>query len=261
MQDSAYPLSIVYNGDRMDKVSLMLYLNELIRMRNQLEKMFAENRARREQVSALSQASQRRTFPQPPEMREPSGLAVLSPAKWREYENWVARAPERAWKRRQQEEAEDRRIEGLQQEIAALQRQSDVTRKAIQTLSDIYMQHCQKQILPPEYREPGIPEQLLKLLFNGRAHTLTDAINLYHEEQHRARMVRLAEQQNRKLDQLMEQQEALAWQQMQLQLEQLEEQRALREQVSALSGTVDQTAHTLETIRFFETMRYLTEIF
>ncbi|MCD7858487.1 MAG: hypothetical protein LUG55_12030 [Clostridiales bacterium] len=78
------------------------------------------------------------------------------------------------------------------------------------------------QVIAPDYRGGHIPELLMNYLFNGRAQTLSEAINVYHTEKHQQEMYMLAEQQRRDAQMAQQRQLDLAWQQMNMLRQQTE---------------------------------------
>lgn len=215
--------SVVYNGDIMSKIDVMIYLRDTIALKKEIDKCMQNVEVRDERLRILEIERKRRTITMPPPMQKPTGFAALFSANQRAYEKWLSEAPEREKERLRLEEEEEQRVTKLKKEYSSLQDENFAELGYAHKLVKQYTEQMQRQIIAPNYRDVHILETLLLYLFNNRAQTLTDAINLYHEEQHRLTMQNLAEQQRRQIEIAREEQMRLAWQQMESQREQLQQ--------------------------------------
>lgn len=214
-------VSIVYSGAQMTKAELLAYLYEITRCKKEFEDFSHRSEERKKQINALEVQTRRRTFPM--EYREPPrGFAALSRRKKQNYQTWLNAAPSRETEHKRREAEEDARIAALHKQIAQLQDEELRDTGRTLALSNKYKDHMMRQVLAPDYRQGDIPQLLLTYLFNGRAQTLTEAINLYHEEKYRLDMRNLAEQQRREMLANQQRQLNMAWQQMEMQRQQVE---------------------------------------
>lgn len=189
-------ISIAYNGDQITKRELLLYLNEMISLWEKCKQWERDRDDIRAREDAVSLQCKRRTYYEPV-VEKPTGLAALSGSKRREYQRWLDSAPERQRKREQFETEEDARLAALEAKRKELEQEYNHGFSEALAAAKQFQQVCWRHILPPEYRKDDIPKILFLYLYNGRAHTLTDAINLYHQELHYRKLEDIAREQAR----------------------------------------------------------------
>lgn len=217
-------LSVCYNGKSITKAELILYLYEIIDLRREADsfpKKIEQNTRESNQLKLLT--VRRKIYM--PIVEKPKGLAALSGKKKREYQQWLDSAPQREEERKRLEAAEDARIAEIQTRIDKI---TDDDLKMIGRMNYVgnrYKELMALNIIAPQYRADNIPEFLLDYLFSGRAMTLSEAINIYHEELHRMQMMSLAKEQLLEVKKARREQMNIAWQQMQVLKEQSELQR------------------------------------
>lgn len=245
----------VYNGEMWRKIDLMIYIETAIDLKAQVMAYLETSGERQKRQRFLVQNMTRKklTFPS---MSKPSGLAALSGARRREYERWLAAAPEREAEQRRFEEREDARIAGLNEEWKAIQMISVRERESARVIAERYTAHMLKQVIPPDYREDEAMRLLLGYLSNNRAHTLTDAINLYHQEQHWRAMEEIADQQRRDIQAAQQQQQRLLREQIALQREQMVREA---EHMRAVESDAAAARRAAESADFWLMMNYLKE--
>lgn len=197
MTNGLETISVAYNGMEVCKLDLLMHLNKLITLRAQSAGWAeSEGKELKNRIAALQMERKRRTYYERT-MEKPTGLAALSGSKRRAYEQWLAEAPKREQEKMLFEKTEDTRIAAIEEKLAVLDKKlEDGNRKALQAAKE-FMEVCHRQIIPPEYRKDDIPKILFLYLYNGRAHTLEAAINLYHQELHYQKLEEIAAQQAR----------------------------------------------------------------
>lgn len=184
--------SYAYNGDTMTKLEVMQYLCSLTKKQKEFEETQKRSKLRSQRRHSLSQGLNRKTFDFPV-MEKPTGF--FNRKKELEYRSWLANAPAREARKAQLEAQEDARIAADKQEIQRLNQENDEDYARAKILVEEIKTLFQRQILPPGYRMDNIPGILLFYLFNCRANTLTEAINLYHQELHCQKMEDIAAEQ------------------------------------------------------------------
>lgn len=215
------PISIAYSGAQMTKMEVMAFLYEAARYQKEFKQYEGRKAERDKRLQTLEvQVKGRRTFPKETPMQPPSGLARFSSRKQREYQTWLAEAPMREKTRQRKEAEEAARIEGLQKQYSDLQSEALEDAVNMNVLAAEYKDLLAKQVIAPDYQKFDVPEMLLMYLFNARANTLAEAINIYHEEMYRMEMRSLAEQQRQEARAAQRRQAALAMQQLEAQREQ-----------------------------------------
>lgn len=233
-------ISIAYNGMEICKLDLLMYLNKLITLREQSAGWIESRKIElQNHIAALQMERKRRTYYERI-VEKPTGLAALSGSKRRAYEQWLADAPKREQEKLLFEKKEDNRIAAVEEKIASLEKErDDGNRKALLAAKE-FMEVCHRQIIPPEYRKDDIPKILFLYLYNGRAHTLEAAINLYHQELHYQKMEEIAKQQAR-------QAQAAYYAQMQAISDAEQERRAA---INEIRDEVSSARRSIENIEF-----------
>lgn len=246
------PISIAYNGEHMSKPELMAYLYEVTRYKKEFESYDLRKREREKQLQTLEvQTKCRRTFPV--DYREPpKGLSRLSSRKRMEYQRWLDDAPKREAERKRKEKEENERIAVLKKQYSTLQDEAfqDATQMAV--VAKNFKELMLKQVIAPDYRDGNIPETLLMYLFNGRANTLAEAINIYHEEVHRMEMKAIAEQQRRDAYLAQQRQLDMTWQQ-------LEAQREQAEQMASIAKASEETKNAAKNAELLMWLNYFSK--
>lgn len=256
---TAFPISIDYCGRPINKLDLMLYLNTMIRIQEQIDKMTADNRERRIRADGLLATTERRKFYLPTK-EKPTGLSALSRKKKQEYQEWLSKANEREAELRRKEQEEDNRIASIHKEIEQLNKESFATINAMYELADMFEVECKKQIIAPDYRDKETLKKLLGYLYNGRANTLAEALNLFHEDKHREEIIGIMDEQTRIARAQYVSQQKAAEQQLRAQMAILEEQQLMRAQAERTQQSLDSAVSTLKDIRFYEQMLYLQNL-
>ena len=100
------PMSVDYSGRYISKIDLMLYINNLLRILDQFDKLDLERSQRGAQADILMEKANRRKFTMPV-MEKPSGFAALSRKKVRAYEEWLSHEDERKTELALKEKQED----------------------------------------------------------------------------------------------------------------------------------------------------------
>lgn len=254
MESSFAIQSIVHNGNIMTKKELLIYFSEVMHILSDMEK--AEQRIfnRRPQISALKLELKRRTFPMPYKA-PPSGLAALSPKKKREYQNWLANAPQRDAEQRVKEAEEDLRIKAVEEKLSVLEKQQEADAILAVSKETEYVNKLDEGILPDEYAKQKSMKAIIQYLITDRAHTLTDAINLYCQEQHWERLEKIALEQKKEL---IESQQRMEMQQK----HHMAQMRAMqRQQAEELQESMDATRRAAEDAKFYAEMNFLFTVF
>lgn len=224
--------SVVYNGEIMTKIEVLLYLRDASDMKREINERLAALEECERQKRAAEKEMQRRPIQALPEMEKPTGLAALMPGRKQEYERWLRDAPWREEERVRREAEEDRRVEAAKRRYSELSDQCWTDTLAARELSGRYKAHMLRQVIHPDYRKDGVPEMLFLYLMNGRAQTLTEAQNLYHEEQYRSAMLSQMQEQTRQIERA-----------------RIEQQRAAREMMEMQRERMDHIAHLMEETR------------
>lgn len=223
------PISIAYSGAQMTKMEVMAFLYEAARYQKEFKQYEGRKAERDKRLQTLEvQVKGRRTFPKETPMQPPSELPRFSTRRrreyqarqQREYQTWLAEAPMREEARQRKQAEEDARIEGLKKQYSDLQSEALEDAVNMNVLAAEYKDLLAKQVIAPDYQKFDVPEMLLMYLFNARANTLAEAINIYHEEMYRMEMRSLAEQQRQEARAAQRRQAALAMQQLEAQREQ-----------------------------------------
>ena len=195
MSNSLEIKSIAYNGEEITKRDLMLYLNQMITL-NEKARQWLEHDSKEYQarIDAVYLERKRRTYCERV-VEKPTGLAALSSSKRQEYRKWLKEAPEREKERQKFEAEEDARQAEIEKRLQVLEAERKAGSLEARANAEKFMHVCLQQIIPPAYRKDDIPKILFLYLFNGRAHTLENAINLYHQELHYQKMQEIANEQ------------------------------------------------------------------
>lgn len=267
------PMSVCYNGSYICKTDLMIYINNLLRMNRLFDHMRADNKKRDTRIEGLKALTKRKQFYLPTRSapQKPTGLSALSSSKRQKYEKelwdynlWVSQEGDRRAILAQQEKEEDDRITNIYQEINQIRDEQFATINAMAELTELHRQEYEKQIISPDYRDPEILELLLSYLFNNRANTLTEAINLYHEEMHRRQVEQMLNKQSRFAELQLKTQQQMARDNMRAQLALIEEQRVTRQQQAQQAqlqlNAINEAKSVMKDIRFYEQMLYLQNL-
>lgn len=246
METGLNTISIVYNGDTMTKIEVMLYLANVIRISKEFHEFMARRDEYNKKIDAVKSQMKRRTY-YVSEMSEPVGLERLFPSRMRAYKQWLADEPKRKKEKKKFEKSEDKRIADLQNKVKELEQERNEDYKENYHWAGDFEREMTRHIIAPEYRKDGVPEILLFYLFNGRAQTLTDAINLYHQELHWSKMEDIAKEQSRQAQAAYYRQESMLLEQAQMQREQLQE----------MQNTADQALAAAKSAEFYSEMNYL----
>lgn len=188
-----------------------------------------------------------------PTMEKPTGLAALSSRRKREYQEWVSKVDERQAELARKEKEEDNRIKELNKQIKQYRTESFSSLSELKELVDAHGELCQLQIISPDYRDRETLERLLSYLFNCRANTLSEAINVYHEEKHREQMEAMMVKQTHIAQQQLQAQREAERNAQRRQMELLEEQQLARAE-QARAARKQQSL--LEDIRFYQQINY-----
>lgn len=235
--------SVVYNGQTMTKAELIMYLGELLDTKGVLEQIDQEQKLLKKEQDKLSHQCKRKQMVMPI-MPKPTGLAALSARKKREYEYWLNNADQREAEKKRFDEEEDKRIQLVEQ------KKDEVTNNIFKNIGKIHelVEHYQemilRQIIPPDYRKGEIMTLLMDYLLNGRANTLTDALNLYHAEVHYGNMERLAAEKIQEDKKAYHYMRALAEEQIRIQENNAEKLQKIGEDIEAAKDAVE-SAKTL----------------
>lgn len=242
MSNAMETISVAYNGEEISKLDLLMYLNELISLREKINQWERDRDDIQTREQAINLQRKRRTYYEPV-VEKPTGLAALSGSKRREYQRWLDSAPERQQKREQFEVEETARLEALEAKKKELEQEYNHGFSAAMETAKKFQQVCLQHILAPEYRKDDIPKILFLYLFNGRANTLEAAINLYHQELHYQKLEDIAKEQAR-------QARASHYAQMQVireaQEEQNQELSALREELTTARRAAENASFNTE---------------
>ncbi len=212
----------VYNGDMWTKVDLIQYIDKAIKLQVQFEARMETLHEHYDRQEFIRSQKKRRTISFPV-VEKPTGLASLSRSKNKRYEKWLSEAPQREQELKSFEEKENNRIGELVKEEEALDLLVANERNYLFKLTEEFKNHMLRQIIPPDYRNNDILRLLLSYLMDNRAHTLTDAINLYHQEKHWKSLENIAAQQKNEIRRAREEQEALMREQIWQQAEHMRE--------------------------------------
>lgn len=208
-------MSVCYNGKQLTKAEIILYLHEIIKVKKEIQELSNVNDNVRKEIKALEALMVRQTVYMPV-VEKPRGLASLSKKRKQEYQQWLLSEPQREEERARLEAKEDERIAKLKKRVKTLHDESWERTQNGFSLSKKYTELMQLHIIAPEYRKDNIPELLLNYLLGGRASTLAEALNIYHEEEHRMQMLSIAQKQLYEARKAQQAQLDLAWQQMEV---------------------------------------------
>ncbi|MBR6413801.1 MAG: hypothetical protein IKS21_04225 [Oscillospiraceae bacterium] len=238
-------LSVCYNGKQITRAELILYLFEITNLKKEVQTLLQKGERGRKEIKALEALEVRQPVYMPV-VEKPKGLSLLSRRRKREYQAWLASAPQQEEERRRLEEKESARIAEVKERKNKLIDDGWQEMERAKKLAKKYEELCCLQIIAPQYRKERIPEILLTYLFEGRAMTLSEALNLYHEEEHRMQMLSIAKQQLVEARQAQAMQLELAWQQ----LEVLNETKKLQQQALDAANEAKSAAKNAEFYSF-----------
>ena len=248
--DGYKTLSVCYNGKSLTKAELLLYLYEIIDLRKEADELPKESERNEAEINQIKFLMKRKQV-FIPVMKKPTGFAALSKRRMREYQKWLDDAPSREEERKRKEAEEVQRIAGLRERYNEAMNKSFDLMHRMNYVGNKYKELMALNVLAPQYRVNHIPEQLLEYLFSGRAMTLSEALNIYHEEQHRTQMMSLAQQQLAEVKRARQEQMDMAWRQLQV----LNEQKELQQQALAAAEDARRSLKNIEFISFIEFMK------
>lgn len=215
--------SVVYNGNTITKIELMMYLRNAILLKQEIDEKLQQKKEREKELSVLELEKQRRPVGQTSYMEKPTGLRALFPSEKRAYQQWLADAPKREKEKQELEEAESERVRAVQEKYYQVFDQNLKETYKTTELVNKYNAMLGQHIIAPEYRQEPIMQTILLYLFENRAQTLAEAVNLYREEEHRNKMQCLAEEQLHQTELARREQQRLALQQMEMQQERFDQ--------------------------------------
>ena len=248
--DGYKTLSVCYNGKSLTKAELLLYLYEIIDLKKEADELPAASKQNEAEINQIKHLMKRKQV-FIPVMEKPTGLAALSRRRKREYQQWLDDAPRREEERKRKEAEEDQRIAGLKVRYdAAINKSFDLMHR-MNYVGNRYKDLMALNILAPQYRTGDIPAQLLDYLFSGRAMTLSEALNIYHEEQHRMQMMSLAQQQLAEIRKARREQLEMSWRQIQI----LNEQKELQQQALEAAEDARRSLKNIEFVSFLDFLR------
>lgn len=249
--------SYVSNGSVLTKKELLMYLAAVIHTMQDIAVADKEIANRKLLIKAKEIETKRAEFKMPT-MEKPSGLSSLSRSKNKQYQKWLEEAPVREAELKKKNEIEDQRIAVVEKKLLELQtaQDEDLERKnqAEKQLRYLYEQN----ILPDEYTAAVPLITITGYLAKNRAHTLTDAINLYHQEKHWMQMENMMEDQGRAArihQRRMEEQ--------QHQQQQFIQNMAVRQmnEMQALHQKIDEVRSDAADAKFFAEMAFIKSLF
>lgn len=251
MNFNSQPISITYSGEQMTKPEIIAYLYEVTKYKKEFELYEQRKKERNTKIQALEMQIQcKKTFALPYKA-PPSGFARLSSRKKMEYQRWLDDAPEREKEKRKKEEEENKRIADLKMQYDKLTDEALEEAGQMADKANRFKELMLRQVIAPDYRDGDIPQLLLMYLFNGRANTLTEAINVYHEEMHRLEMKKIAEQQNRESHEALQRQLDIAWRSM-------ENQREQAETLATIAKSSEETKKAVKNAEFLLWLDYIS---
>ncbi|MBQ9679175.1 MAG: hypothetical protein IJV48_00620 [Ruminococcus sp.] len=243
-------LSVCYNGKYITKAELILYLYEIIDLKKEADgfpKLIDEHNKELNQLELLM--TRRKIFM--PVVEKPTGFTALSGKRKREYQQWLNTTDQREKERMRLEAEEDARIAKIKKRREKIMDEDFKMMGRMNYVGNRYKELIALNVIALQYRLDNIPELLLNYLFSGRAMTLSEAINIYHEEMHRMQMMLLSQEQLVEVKRMRREQMDMAWQQMQV----LKEQRELQRQALEAAEDAKKAAQGAE---FFSFLNLLT---
>lgn len=242
----------VYNGEIWSKIDLMKYIQDAINLKSQIDGLIEICGERLERINFLKNQMTRKTLTFPI-LEKPRGLAALSSYKKRQYQEWLSNESKREEEKKCFDKKEDERIQKLNTEMTALQALIEYDGVQANLVLDEYKDHMLRNIIPPAYRDDAILRIFFSYLVNSRAHNLTDAINLYHQEKHWQNLEEIAEQQRKDIKEAQRRQESLLREQIAMQEEYLQQQQ---EQLHELQRTADAARSAAQWSEFWSMSEY-----
>lgn len=115
-------MSVDHSGRYISKIELMLYINNMLRILEQFDRLGREYDGRAARLIALRGTLKRRIFSMPT-MERPHGLASFSRQKKQEYEEFLSHEEERKAELLRKEKAEDERINATKMELDRLDKE------------------------------------------------------------------------------------------------------------------------------------------
>ena len=246
--------SILTNGTTITKKELLEFFVQYLQAMDNYNDATARIKSADIRIAALEMDSKRRTFPIA-RKEPPHGLAALSLKEKRAYQRWLDAAPEREAEQREKERAEDLRLKEVEQQLLTLKQQREQDALIADTSKNDLDVISGSGILPRAYLQPQIVIMLAKLFVTNRAHTLTDAINLYHQEMHWQEMSNMQKQQ---MEENAAAHRVLAAQNQMYARQILAEQR---ETAAELRDSLDDIKRSVNEVKFYAEMEYLYNLF
>ena len=241
-----------YCGAMMTKPGLLMWLNDFILAYAAVEMFSKYTDESLGRKLYLERQKERRPLPPVYEMPPPTGFDLFG-RKRREYENWLAQAPQREARRRQAAEAEELRIAKAEEELSELNKKREIMHNCGPLLLELCKKLNYMHVIAPDYRKTPVPEILANYLRANRANTLQEAVNLYHEEEFRREMLNLQKQQ------IIELRRAASLQQTALRRQQEQrarEKAAIQEYQQAATEELRGIRNAVDWIAFYEALNF-----
>ena len=184
----------VNNGKLMTKKELLLYLAEVLHILDEIRDSAARIEIRSLLIDAAIIEKNRKTF-HVPCMEPPTGINSLLPWKRKEYQRWVSDAPKRKAEINRKEAAEDIRVNEVVEKLRILREEQNNDTELFQASEQNLKNILSMNVVPKDYVTYNSLVKIARYLVSDRAHSLTDAINLYHQELHWNKMECMAREQ------------------------------------------------------------------
>lgn len=186
--------SITHNGDTITKKELLTYFLNVLKIRAEISNVTKIINEQDNLIQGLSLDLKRREF-HIPQMSPPKGLSAFSPKKQRIYKSWLAGSHIREAELAEKEDAEDRRIFNVQNQLKELEQEQKRNLELLGELNSKHSEFLALHVLSSEYMEENTLATIVRYFVSNRADTITEALNLYHQEQHWKHMENIAKQQ------------------------------------------------------------------
>lgn len=226
-------MSVAANGVQLTRTEIMEHLAAISNRQNTMNEL-TKKVNRYENEKKLLEAQEKRRSWTPPEKRGFFGKLLGKP------DPYVEKTAEEM--KQEFDQIEELRVKGIHENLLNIQTES----LPLVIKVNSAMKECTKlfemDYLPKAYRRDPIPMMLLCFMVNGRANTLTEAINLYHQTAHQNRLENLQREQLAELRTT-----------RRLQAQLLEEQRAANEEMNAKLSQVASSARSTELAAWMNT--------
>ena len=246
--------SVLTDGTTITKKELLEFFVQYLQAMDSYNDATARIKSSDTKIAALEMDSKRRTFPIA-HKEPPRGLAALSLKEKRAYQRWLDTAAEREAEQKEKERAEELRLKEVGQQLLALRQQREQDALMAETAKKDLDMISGTGILPHAYLQPQIVIMLAKFFVTNRAHTLTEAINLYHQELHWQQMNDMQKQQ---MYENAAAHRALAAQNQMYARQIITEQR---EAAAELRDSLDDIKRSVNEVKFYAEMDYLYNLF